>query len=96
LANYLIQGSCADELKKKMIEVDSYMEKHGLWKTLPMVLCVHDELQFENVNRDPAMDKHIKVIKGIMEDIPNLFVPIVAECEVTTTNWAEKKDFQIA
>lgn len=96
LANYLIQGSCADELKKKMIEVDTYMEKHGLWETLPMVLCVHDELQFENVLHDPAMDTHIKAIKEIMEDLPDILVPIVAECEVTTTNWAEKDEFYVA
>jgi DNA polymerase I-like protein with 3'-5' exonuclease and polymerase domains len=61
-----------------------------------MVLCVHDELQFENVNRDPAMDRHIAHIKAIMEDTPSILVPIIAECEVTTTDWSEKESLHVA
>lgn len=91
VANYAIQGLCADYLKEKMIAIDDYMEANSLWDTLPMILCVHDELQFENVSGNPALEQHIWNIKAIMEDTPDILLPIVAEVEKTFTNWAEKK-----
>jgi DNA polymerase-1 len=86
VANYLIQGSCADYLKEKMIEIDEFLEANNC-KTR-MILCIHDELQFDGV---PGEEWVIAKIKEMMEDTPAILVPIVAECEVTTTDWAAKK-----
>ena len=84
-ANYLIQGSCADMLKEKMILIDKYIQQNKL-KT-SVVLCVHDELIFDV----PAGEEHhIHEIQRIMEDAPTILVPIVAEVERTTTTWADK------
>lgn len=94
--NYAIQGSCADMLKIKMIAIDNYLEEHTLWDILPMILCVHDELQFENISCDPSLEKHIWAIKEMMEDTPEILLPIVAEVEKTSTNWAEKKALHAA
>jgi DNA polymerase-1 len=88
LANYLIQGSCADMLKEKMIEIDEFIVKNDLDEQVVMELCVHDELQFEVAE---GADWAIAEIKRIMEDAPDIMVPIVAEVEFTETNWAEKK-----
>lgn len=85
--NYLIQGSCADDLKKKMVKIHRFITENNL--KLRFVLSVHDELQFE-VN-DPAEDWAIWEIKKIMEDAPEFLVPIVAEVEFSDTNWAAKK-----
>lgn len=93
--NYLIQGSCADMLKNKMIEIDDYLEKHNLWDKLVMVLCVHDEIQFENVTGDRSLDKHILAIQKIMEDTTNIKVPIVAEIDFTETSWADAKPLKL-
>lgn len=87
VANYLIQGSCADDLKKKMIKVAKFIRENKL--KLRMVLCVHDELQFNCP--DPAEDWAIWEIKRIMEDAPNINVPIVAEVSFSDTNWYEKE-----
>jgi DNA polymerase-1 len=91
LANYLIQGSCADVLKKKMIQIDQFLTENNC-KTR-MVLCVHDELQFEGVEGEEWV---IAKCKEIMEDTPDILVPIVAEAEVTYTDWASKKSFHVA
>lgn len=89
LANYLIQGSCADMLKEKMIEIDEFLTQNNVpWEKVRMVLCVHDELQFEVAEEYDWVIPHIK---RIMEDTPLFMVPIVAEVEFTDTNWAEKK-----
>ena len=84
-ANYMIQGSCADMLKEKMIMIDKYIKDKKL--KMRMVLCVHDELIFDVPKGE---EKHIDTIRGMMEDVSIVKVPIVAEVERTTTNWAEK------
>lgn len=88
-ANYLIQGSCADILKRKMIEIDNFMTANHLHDKLRMILCVHDELQFEQLVE--GVEWAIWKIKEIMEDIPEVLVPIVAEVEYTETDWSAKK-----
>jgi len=85
-ANYVIQGSCADMLKMKMIEIDDFLVSNKLKSKL--VLCVHDELQF---NVTPDEDWIIPKIKAIMEDTPDVKVPIVCEVEFTETYWSDKK-----
>lgn len=96
LANYLIQGSCADMLKEKMIQIDEFLTENGiLWELFRPILSVHDELQFEDVMATGKYDWAIARIKAIMEDTPKLMVPIVAEAEVTKTNWAEKKPLHV-
>jgi DNA polymerase-1 len=89
VANYLIQGSCADILKRKMIEIDQFLTDNHLHDKLRMILCVHDELQFEQLAEN--VEWAIWRIKEIMEDTPEVLVPIVAEVEYTETDWSAKK-----
>ena len=49
---------------------------------------IHDELSWER-HKDET-EVFLK-FKEIMEDYPDTLIPIVAELEVTTTTWAEKK-----
>jgi DNA polymerase-1 len=88
-ANYIIQGSCADMLKDKMIRIYEYIKQNEL-KTR-MILCVHDELQFEV---PPGEDWILPHIKAIMEDTPNIQVPIVCEVEFTETYWSDKRGIE--
>lgn len=89
LANYLIQGSCADMLKEKIVEIDEFLTKNNLKSR--MILLVHDEVQFALADGEEWI---IPKIKAIMEDVSTMLVPIVAEAEITYTSWAEKKPFQ--
>jgi DNA polymerase-1 len=87
VGNYLIQGWSADMLKKKLLEIDRYLEQNPC--SIRVKLYVHDEVQFSVP--DPADDHHMRKIQDIMEDLPEVMVPIVAEMEMTETNWASKK-----
>lgn len=87
LINILVQGSAATLLKLKMREVYDYLKTNNL-KTR-YILNVHDELQFERHKDDPI--ETIFDLKHILEKWDDTLVPIVADVEVTTTNWAEKK-----
>jgi DNA polymerase-1 len=88
-ANYVIQGSCADMLKTKMIEIDDFLVLNK-FKT-KLILCVHDELQFEV---PPEEDWVIPKIRAIMENTPEIKVPIVCEVEFTKTYWSDKRGIE--
>lgn len=87
LNNYLIQGSAADMIKLVIIRIDNMLRKGG-YKTR-LQGCIHDELCI-----CVAKGEHdvIYKIKEIMEHTVETFVPVVAEIEVTNTNWAEKHE----
>jgi len=83
LYNYLIQGSCADMLKQKIVEVHKLLEPYKS----RFQMNIHDEMSFEIYDGEEFL---IEKIKAIMENVPRMIVPVVAEVETTTTNWAEK------
>jgi DNA polymerase I len=83
LYNYLVQGSCADMLKSKIVEVDALLKPY---KTR-FQMNIHDEMSFEIYEGEEFL---IPQIKALMENIDRMIVPVVAEVETTETNWAEK------
>jgi DNA polymerase I-like protein with 3'-5' exonuclease and polymerase domains len=84
LYNYLVHGSCADMLKSKIVDVDRLLAPY---KTR-FQMNIHDEMSFEVYEGEEFL---IDKIKAIMEDVPKMVVPVVAEVETTETNWAEKE-----
>jgi len=87
LNNYLIQGSAADIIKLVIIRVDKMLREGG-YKT-KLQGCIHDELCICVAEGEHDI---IYKIKHIMENTVKTFVPLVAEIEVTNTNWAEKHE----
>lgn len=87
LNNYLIQGSAADIIKTVIINVDKMLQK-GHYKT-KLQGCIHDELCICVAEGEHDL---IYKIKDIMEHTVKTFVPLVAEIEITNTNWAEKHE----
>ena len=84
LYNYIVQGSCADMLKSKIVEVDKLLRPHKS----RFQMNIHDEMSFEIYDGEDFL---IPQLKAIMEDVPGMIVPVVAEVETTQTNWAEKE-----
>jgi len=85
LYNYIIQGTCADMLKEKIIEIDRLLLSY---KTR-FQMNIHDELSFEVYKGEEFL---LPVIKEIMEDVDWMVVPPVSDLELTITNWAEKEE----
>lgn len=90
LKNMLIQGSGAYFLKIKIREIYDYNKEHDIKTKFQM--NIHDELSF--ILDSPDTDIYLKY-KEIMEDFPGTYVPIVADVEMTTTNWGEKYDIEV-
>ncbi len=87
-ANYVIQGSGAEILKRKLVECDKYLED----KKTRIIHNIHDEIQFE-VHKDE--DYVIHKLQDIMADTGDKFiVPILADLEISTTNWKEKYEIK--
>ena len=89
LINMLIQGSSATFLKEKIVELDKFLTEHNC-RTV-MATPIHDEIQFYV----PEEEMHIiPLLKKIMEDW-DVYVPIVADAEITRTYWSEKEAMEL-
>lgn len=89
--NALVQGSSADLLKEKMINIDKFISENKLKSR--MIMTIHDELVF-GMTKDEI--HHVDDFVRIMQEFKGSLVPIVAEIEYTTTSWADLKEAQNA
>lgn len=87
LANYLIQGTCADMMKEAMIRIYDYLKEQNC--ETRMIMTIHDEIMFKSVKGEEHI---IQKCKEIMEDNDWHMVPIVADIEVTETSWVDAKE----
>ena len=87
LINCLVQGSGAYLLKERIKEVDDYIQSHHLKSRMQMQ--IHDEISYEIY---PGEERHVKEFKRIMQKFDDSYVPIIADLEWTTTNWADKEE----
>ena len=88
LKNMLIQGSAAFYLKWKIIELYNYCKANNIKTKFQMQ--IHDELSWEY---NPADRPEVFfAFKHIMEDWKNTKVPIIADMEISTNTWADKKE----
>ena len=93
-ANYLVQGSAAQVLKRAMIDTDAFLRKEGIDGHL--IMTIHDELAFEINKRHETM-KTIKGLKKIMESYGSLFgIPkLPVDVERVRNNWMEKEEIEV-
>lgn len=88
LANYAVQGSAADALKKAIIELDQFL----LDKKSNLVIPIHDELSYD-IHKGEEW-----IIPKLLEIMQNAFswckIPVSAGVEITYTTWADKKEME--
>lgn len=88
LVNMLVQGSAAFYLKWKIRQLYDYTKAHNLKTRWQMQ--IHDELSW-CFNLSDGCETLFE-FKRIMEDWEDGQVPIVADMEITTKSWADKKE----
>ena len=84
--NTPIQGTCADIMKKAMVEIYESFKKNNIQSK--MLLQVHDELIFD-VKKEEK-DEVIRIVKDKMENAIKLDVPIKVSSDLGT-NWYDTK-----
>jgi len=83
--NAPMQGTAADIIKKAMLAVNQWIEKHAA-SEVKMIMQVHDELVFEI--KEQNLEAHRKSIIELMEKASTLDVPLLVEAGVGA-NWDE-------
>lgn len=87
--NYLIQGGCADIVKKVMVEVEAILKPY---KT-QMLLQIHDELLLEGYfNEKPYLLEVKRAMEGAYKHV---HLPLTVSVEWSETSWADKEPFKI-
>lgn len=79
-AGLVFQGSSADLGKKKLVELDNAFKNTGS----ELILMIHDE--FCILSEDGNVEKDMKMVKEIVEDIPELRIPIRSDVQAAG-NW---------
>jgi len=87
--NYLVQGTSADILNERIIEIYKYLQD----KKSNILLQVHDEIICE-IHKD-ELETIPYEIKKLME-INSLNIPLYADMEVCTPSWATKQEFSVS
>ena len=88
LINILVQGSAASFLKWKIRQIYDYCKANNIKSKFQM--NIHDELSWCK-HKDESMEVFHE-FKRIMEDWEDTLIPIVADMEISHTNWAEKQE----
>lgn len=86
--NYVIQGSCADLVKKAEIRIDKLLRD----KKSKFILPIHDEVMIL-LHKDE--EYLIKEIQKIMQDTRDVmpYIPMISDIEIAKENWADKEDY---
>lgn len=85
--NHLIQGGCADMVKKAMNNLSDFLKD----KKSRMIIQVHDELIFEIHESEQYL---VPVIKNIMETAyPYKHVPLTCSVEYSEKSWFDKREW---
>jgi DNA polymerase-1 len=85
--NYLIQGTSADLLSERMIEVHKFLTG----TKSRMVLQVHDEIICE-IHKDDIL--LVEKIRDILQE-NSLGIPLMVDMELCDPSWATKQEFNI-
>lgn len=88
-ANRIIQGSSADILKWKMVELHKWIKRNNYQDVVQMVLNIHDALLFQIHKDYQHLVPEIAIIFAFVQEAPfNLRVPFYADYH-TGINWSE-------
>lgn len=89
--NYLIQGSCADWVKRAMINIDEYLCKNRLLSK--MLIQVHDEILFEIHESElhilPTLQNFMQNVLPHRKD----FLEYTVGLDYSTKSWQDKKEW---
>ena len=87
--NALIQGSAADIMREAVVKVDSFLEPYGSY----IVNIIHDEIMLD-VSLEELDLVCYNVPKLMISEKINKIVPLEVDVEYSTTNWAEKEEYE--
>jgi DNA polymerase I-like protein with 3'-5' exonuclease and polymerase domains len=92
--NYIVQGSCADLIKSRMIAVHEYFRYHRF--DARTLITVHDELDIET-NRNILTLAFVRNVCKIMEQSDgHIPIKMPVEPSIAWNNWSKKEKLKLA
>lgn len=89
--NYLIQGSCADYVKDKQIQLHEYLKD----KESVMLMPIHDEIIFSiKDGEEYIIPELVRIMQDAKSFVP--YIPMLVGVESSDTNWAEASEVIIS
>jgi DNA polymerase-1 len=93
-ANYLIQGTAAEVLKRAQINAWNYCQTASGGEVYPL-LPIHDEIIFEYPRKRLSdLRDFMEGLSAVMTDFPIFSVPMNVEAEIMTASWNKKKELK--
>ena len=90
-ANYRIQGTAAEMLKRSTVHLHKFLDQNH--PDVRLIVPIHDELMIHCPNDYlPQIDQFTKRMGQEMTNFPMLDVPIEVEWEITEQTWNDKMD----
>jgi DNA polymerase-1 len=86
--NYLIQGTSADIMSERIVEIHDYLKD----KKSNLLLQVHDEVICE-IHKDEVEEVAPKIKELMKENTLN--IPLGVDMEVCKPSWAVKQDYKV-
>ena len=97
--NYLIQGPCADMIKRAICNIGPLLRSQKRWES-KMILTIHDELIIETSVKADKLHRS-QILRAVKYEMQKdsakvgLPVPIPVGCKITMTTWASAKDIEL-
>lgn len=90
--NYLIQGTCADVMKRAMVRLGCFYKKENL--DCKNLLTLHDEIIIEVNKKEHSKDLQKKIVSLMQKDSAQagLSIPLPITMKESFTTWAEAKE----
>lgn len=85
--NYLVQGTCADIIKRALVRLANRFKAEG-WKTR-LAAQMHDEFLIYIKNEE--WDAAVRAVIEIMEDVDIMKTKLFVEASIADLSWADKK-----
>lgn len=87
--NYMVQGTCADLMKRAMIRLHDRFKKSG--KDIKILLTIHDELSIESSIENHSNALMRNIIKDMQKDskVIGCPVPLPITMKTTKTRWSD-------
>ena len=94
--NYWDQGSSAGIFKRGQNRADRYLHE-ATSDEAGIILPIHDELIVEwPRKRLGEAREHLRRVSEMMADFPQLSVPLVMDCEISTRDWMHAEEYDLA
>jgi DNA polymerase I-like protein with 3'-5' exonuclease and polymerase domains len=91
--NYMIQGSCAEIMKRALVRIDNYLQTN--YPMSHLIGSVHDEALQEIHQDDHSVQLMKRIIKIMQVDstfVPNLTVPLPVGMKITANHWSAARE----